>query len=195
MALSKLLSSNGIKIVGSAPDAINALRMNLLIRPKIAVIDILLKDGPNGIELAQELRKVNSRIGLVFLTTVDDMRAFGEDITNLPPGSLYLNKADIINVEQIQDAIRWALNSFNSMQLSRNCDLKLKSQPFTDNQMELMRMISLGMSNKAISANRFTKEKSTENSIARLAKKMNIPSDNLRNQRVSIARFFFAINL
>lgn len=181
--------------MGSAPDAINALRMNLLIRPKIAVIDILLKDGPNGIELAQELRKVNSRIGLVFLTTVDDMRAFGEDITNLPPGSLYLNKADIINVEQIQDAIRWALNSFNSMQLSRNCDLKLKSQPFTDNQMELMRMISLGMSNKAISANRFTKEKSTENSIARLAKKMNIPSDNLRNQRVSIARFFFAINL
>jgi DNA-binding NarL/FixJ family response regulator len=194
MALSKLLSSNGIQIVGSAPDAISALRMNLRFRPKIAVIDILLKEGPNGIELAQELRKMNSRIGIVFLTTLEDLRTIGSVTAEMPIGSIYLNKADVNDVEQIRDAIRRASKNTLSVLFSVTSEPKLRSQPFTDNQMDLMRMISQGMSNKSISSKRFTTEKSTENAISRLAKKMNMPSDILSNQRVSIAQFFYAIN-
>lgn len=195
IALSKILSTSGIEIAGEAPDAISALRLNQKFKPMVAVIDIFLKNGPNGIQLAGKLRSINPRIGIVFLTTVDDTRVFGTTSVKMPQGAIYLNKADVHDVEQIHDAIRRASENASSAQPSIYGELVLRSQPFTDNQMELMRMIARGLSNRSISSNRFTTEKSTENAIARLAKKLNIPSDSLSNQRVSIARFFYSINV
>jgi DNA-binding NarL/FixJ family response regulator len=57
-----------------------------------------------------------------------------------------------------------------------------------------MRLISLGKSNSAIAALKFTTVKSTENAISRLAKKLKIPSDDANNQRVLIAREFYKLN-
>jgi len=70
----------------------------------------------------------------------------------------------------------------------------MSKEPFTDLQMELMRLISSGMSNVAIAAARFTTVKSTENAISRLAKKLGIPTDDKSNQRVLIAKYFFKLS-
>ena len=175
MALSSILPTEGIQIVGSAPDAISAVRLTLRFRPKVAVIDILLRGRANGIQLAHQLRKIDSRIGIVFLTSVEDLRTLGPAIEEMPNGSIFLNKADVNDAEQIRDGIRKASNNAHSALLSVGSKLKLRNQPFTDNQMELMRMIALGMLNKSIATKRFTTVKSTENAISRLAKKMNMP--------------------
>jgi len=65
--------------------------------------------------------------------------------------------------------------------------------PFTDTQIELMRLIALGLSNTEISKRRFTTVKSTENSIARLAKILHLEQDETINQRVQIARTYFRL--
>ena len=107
---------------------------------------------------------------------------------------MHVNKADIAEADQLIEVIRRAYESIQSGGESRTSELQLISEPFTDLQLELMRLISLGKSNAAIAAARFTTLKSTENAIARLAKKLNIPSDDTNNQRVLIARAFFRLN-
>ena len=112
----------------------------------------------------------------------------------MPPSSLYLNKADVQTAKQLIDTIQGAYELVHADLPKEKEGAKLVHEPFTDLQIELMRMISLGMSNAAIAAARFTTVKSTENAIARLAKKLNIPSDEKNNQRVSIARAFYMLN-
>ena len=192
--MSKLLTTSGFRVVGSAPDAASAMVINRQQRPQVAVIDINLGAGPSGLDLAHALRKVSPRIGIVFVTVVADARTLGPNLPEMPPASLYINKAEIQTANQLIDTIQGAYALVHTDMPKEKESVKLVSEPFTDLQIELMRMISLGMSNASIAAARFTTVKSTENAIARLAKKLNIASDEKNNQRVSIARAFYMLN-
>ena len=68
---------------------------------------------------------------------------------------------------------------------------KMRKLQLTDLQIELMRLIALGLSNAAIAEARFTTVKSTENAISRLAKKLSLEKTDKNNQRVLIAQRFF----
>ena len=57
--------------VGTAFDAIDAQRKH---DPQVALLDLDLGIGASGIDVAIALRKNNSKIGIVFLTTYKDPR-------------------------------------------------------------------------------------------------------------------------
>ena len=101
-------------------------------------------------------------------------------------------KLSIQDIEVIRNAFEAALTGPTSK--AKDESPEMSKEPFTDLQMELMRLISSGMSNVAIAAARFTTVKSTENAISRLAKKLGIPTDDKSNQRVLIAKYFFKLS-
>ena len=194
--LSKVLSAADFRVVGTAQNAHEAMHLFKTFRPQVVVTDIDLAGGPTGLDIAMAISKISPSTGIVFVSSIEDVRTIRPNLPAAPATSQYLNKSEVNNVQILIQVIRNAFEAAQIADLSKltNFGWEINKEPFTDLQMELMRLISLGMSNSAIAAARFTTVKSTENAISRLAKKMEIPADDHSNQRVLIAKHFYRLS-
>ena len=194
--VSKVLGAVDFHLVGTAQNAVEAMRLFKTFRPQVVVTDIDLGGGPTGLDIAHAIERISPSTGIVFISSIEDVRTIRPNLPMAPLTSKYINKADVSNVQILIEVIR---NAYESAQIGpisklRDEGWEISKEPFTDLQIELMRLISLGLSNAAIAAARFTTVKSTENAISRLAKKLGIPTDDKSNQRVLIARYFYKMN-
>ena len=90
------LGMNIIFDTESVKSAITFAREN---RPDIAVLDYNLGPGPNGIDLANQLRKSLPDIGIVLLTAFLNPAELDNKISLLPTGSRYLVKQSVTKIE------------------------------------------------------------------------------------------------
>jgi len=184
-ALATSLKNFGVSEIETANTASKAMQIFRSFQPNVCLLDIELRTGPTGIDVSHAMRRLDPNVGIVFLTSLADPRLVDSKIPELPEGSIYLMKSAVRDLKEI----------VQSLQLVRDGkpnNSKLQAdQPFLDltkTQFEIMRLIAQGNSNLEISKIRVTTVKSTENAIARLAKKMGIPSSTSASQRVLIAR-------
>ena len=194
--ISKVISAADFKLVGTAQNAVEAMRLFRTFKPQVVVTDIDLGAGPTGLDIATAISKISPTTGIVFVSSIEDVRTIRPNLPAAPATSQYLNKADVSNVQILIEVIRNAFEAALTGPTTKSKDesWEMSKEPFTDLQMELMRLISSGMSNVAIAAARFTTVKSTENAISRLAKKLGRPTDDKSNQRVLIAKYFFKLS-
>jgi len=68
-------------------------------RPDVAVLDYNLGKGPNGIDLANQLRKIQPEIGIVLLTAFLNPAELDSKISQLPAGSRYLVKHSVSDIK------------------------------------------------------------------------------------------------
>jgi CheY-like chemotaxis protein len=68
-------------------------------RPDVAVLDYNLGKGPNGIDLANQLRKMQPEIGIVLLTAFLNPAELDSKISQLPTGSRYLVKHSVSDIK------------------------------------------------------------------------------------------------
>ena len=93
------LQSQGLNIVYDTPlvkDGIEFAKQN---RPDVAVLDYNLGKGPNGIDLANQLRRMQPEIGIVLLTAFLNPAELDTKILQLPAGSRYLVKHSVSNIK------------------------------------------------------------------------------------------------
>jgi DNA-binding NarL/FixJ family response regulator len=105
------LESKGLNIVfdtASVKEAIDFAKTN---RPDIAVLDYNLGKGPNGIDLANQLRRFQPGIAIVLLTAFLDPAQLDKRIAELPQGSKYLIKHSVTKIEVLVEEISSALKS------------------------------------------------------------------------------------
>ena len=189
--MSKSLDAAGFSIISVADTAPIAMKTFRETNPECALIDIELGTGPNGIDIARAFRKLKPSIGIVFLTSIVDPRLIDLKGLELPEGSIYLSKSFVSDTSEISESLH------ESMRLAKDksspCIIRYpKSQlQLTNGQFELIRLIADGLSNKEIARKKFVTLKSTENSIARLAKKLDLKDTNTNSQRVLIAKRYF----
>jgi CheY-like chemotaxis protein len=74
-------------------------------RPDVAVLDYNLGKGPNGIDLAIQLRRIQPEIGIVLLTAFLNPAELDAKLSQLPPGSRYLLKHSVSNIKVLVDEI------------------------------------------------------------------------------------------
>jgi DNA-binding NarL/FixJ family response regulator len=184
-ALSSGLVANGISNVEVANSASIAMQKFRSFKPDVSLIDIELRQGPTGVDVSHAMRKLNSNVGIVFLTSLADPRLVDSRLPELPEGSIYLRKNSVKNLSEVIEALNLAISG----------DLKaIKSKTEDDfldlskAQFEIIRLIAQGHSNQEISKIRVTTVKSTENAISRLAKKLGITNSTNASQRVLLAR-------
>ena len=194
--ISEILRNCGFQVVGSAPSASAAMALYRLHKPQVVVLDIDLGSGPTGLDIANVIAKIDPHVGFVFVSAIEDVRTIRPNLPTAPAHSKYIKKWDVSNVGVLIELIRIVFAEANSGSSKSVASFSndAHKEPFTDLQMELLRLVSLGLSNSAIAAERFTTVKSTENAIARLSKKLGLTQDEKSNQRVQIARFFFMLN-
>ena len=109
--LRSALVAQGLDIVHDAGTVKGGLEAAKTLRPDVAVLDYNLGKGPNGIDLANQLRKFQPSIGIVLLTAFLNPAELDTKISQLPQGSRYLvkhsvNKIEVL-VKEIQEAAKF----------------------------------------------------------------------------------------
>jgi DNA-binding NarL/FixJ family response regulator len=184
------LRIHGVDVVETCGTANEAIQGAATHNPDVMVIDLNLGQGPSGLDLATGLRKRNPHLGVVILTSYSDPRLMSNDLPPLPAGALYLVKQDIIETETLAKAVMRAHESSRSSRGSGNHSKRLE---LTDGQVEVLRLMSEGLSNGEIARRRGVKEKAIEQTISRIAKRLELPAGSEVNQRAQLVRAYFEL--
>ena len=190
------LVSNGIEVVdsvGTSAKAVNSFEKN---NPNVVLLDLDLGYGPTGLDLARAFRIRKPNVGLVILTSYSDPRLLRANLPDIPPGTEYLVKTNIGEIKIVSEAIMQAImNATGSAAKSKQPrhDAPRYIEDMTDIQVETLRMVAQGHTNSEIAKLRFVTEKAVEQTIAKIAKALDIPAATNQNQRVHIARVYFRL--
>lgn len=182
--LATALRGHGIHVIAAVGTAREALTMKDL--PEVAVIDLDLGRGPNGIDVAVALRDRDPSIGLVLLTSYEDPRLVDDQLPALPRGTRYLRKRDINNVNEVASAIHDAAHGPLTMQ--RHEPLSL-----TESQLHILRGVAEGLSTAEIARRRGVSDKAIEANITRLCEHFDLPRVGSHNQRVRLAAIYYQL--
>lgn len=105
------LEGKGLNIVYDTASVKDAIEFAKSHRPDVAVLDYNLGKGPNGIDLANQLRRIQPDIAIVLLTAFLDPSQIDKRVSELPAGSRYLIKHSVTNIDVLVDEIKRALKS------------------------------------------------------------------------------------
>ena len=193
--LSTSLAAQGLIIIGSAANASEGLKLILDLLPDAALLDLNLGKGPNGLDLAATVRQRAPQVGIVMLTSIEDPRLLGPNLSQAPAGVEFLIKREMGDINNVvvalENAKRAAVTPLGSRARAAGVP---RVKEFTDSQIETMRLVSLGHTNSQIASRRAVSEKSVEQMISRIFSQMSLPViPEGQNQRVSISRLYYRL--
>lgn len=185
-SLEGALKSSGFEVSAVSPSVRDALIQFRQKPAEIALIDIDLGLGPTGIDLAYALRKIDQKIGIIFLTSYVDPRFADSRNIALPKGSRYLVKSEIENLAQVISVVLQTKHKpFN-----QNINHMNRYQELTDTQIEVWRGVAEGLSSSEIALQRGVSEKAVEAILARIYQFLDIKKDKTHNPRILLVNAF-----
>lgn len=185
--LSSVITNLGYRVdaFGQASQAVEYSRNHKF---DLALLDIDLGPGPNGIDIGFVLRRLNPNIGLVFLTSYSDPRFATSGNTDLPAGSRYLIKSKLNEISILEKLIEQTIQS--PLKTSRRIpksDVKL-----TKTQLRILELVASGKSTHEIAETLKVSEKSVEAIISRINASLGLSDSNL-NKRVKLTNFYYRL--
>ena len=185
--LSSVITNLGYRVdaFGQASPAVESSRNHKF---DLALLDIDLGPGPNGIDVGFVLRRINPNIGLIFLTSYSDPRFVASDNSDLPAGSRYLIKSKLNDMSVLEKLIEQTIQTplKTSRRIPRS-DVKL-----TKNQLRILELVASGKSTHEIAETLKVSEKSVEAIISRINANLGISDTNL-NKRVKLTNFYYRL--
>ena len=188
--LADALVSHGVNVAAVAHTALDGVRAVKNNAVDAVVTDLDLGDGPNGTQLAVRLRGTHPRLGIVFLTGLEDPKLLPSNSFPLPRGSVYLVKHALDDVGHVAGAIGLAVAYARGKQKPA-AGLKF---PLTNHQATMLRLVARGLSNKAIADQLVMSVQSVESAIKRLAKTLGVTQDSDTNTRVVLTQKYFQMS-
>jgi len=191
--LVRTLRDLGFDEVHDAATAGAALAAAQSVRPDVAIVDLDLGRGPNGIDCAHALRKMLPQISIVMLSSYQDPRLLGAN-RPLPVGSVYLSKRLLGDAGVLADTIREVSSEPCK---DRGTAGGQQSAPhrvkLSDNQVEIMRLVAEGYSNAEIARRIVVTEPGVAKAIGRLVKQLGIEAGPDTNVRVRITQAYYSM--
>lgn len=181
------LRHNGVDVVADCATSREALDRFREHAPAVCLVDLDLGSGPTGIDVAAAFRRINPSVGIVLLTSYLDPRLLSPGLRELPEGTRYVVKQSLSDIEMLVAAIESAAEH------PRSEPKASVGVPLTDTQVEILRLVSAGLSNTEIARVRVVDEKSVEQAIARTSRKLNVGATSAINRRVALARAYYRL--
>jgi DNA-binding NarL/FixJ family response regulator len=174
-----------IEIVGEAGDGLAAIERAAELQPDVVMMDVRLP-GVGGIEAARRIRNAQPATKVVMLTVSDDEEDLFGAIRAGASG--YLLKQ--ISIDEVADAVRavvrgqalvtpsMATKLFSEFNvLSRRVDAQHGTTPrLTDREVEVLRLVAKGMSNKEIATELVIAENTVKNHVRNILEKLQMRS-------------------
>jgi DNA-binding NarL/FixJ family response regulator len=190
--LTSLLEADGFQIK-SASNAAEARAVAKEFAPSVAILDIELGDGPSGIDLSQILRLQFPQIGLVFLTHIPEPRVVGVENRNIPKNAAYLRKDRMADTGVLKAAIEAASRDRVGKQFRDDKTIQHQLTNVSRSQLDVLRMVAMGLSNHEIAAQRGTTVRAVEHLVKRAFTAAGVDADAPGNARVVAARQFITV--
>jgi DNA-binding NarL/FixJ family response regulator len=168
----------GLELVGQASTAEEALRRIPATRPAVAILDIQLGEGPDGIEVCREVRSRWPEIGCLMFTGSDDEGSVFASIMAGASGYLLKDVGAATLVRAVQDvaAGRSLLDpGVTTHVLTRLRGAARSNEPaLTERERTILELISEGATNREIGAKLFLAEKTVRNYVSGLLAKLGV---------------------
>ncbi len=159
---------------------------------RLAILDLDLGAGPNGIDLAHGLRKAHPAVAIAILSTYRDPRLLGAN-REVPEGAVYLSKRDLDDLEGFQGQLRTLLQTPRGRTASIP-ETRVAGRKLSDNQIAIMRLVAEGYSNAEIAKRRHLTQPAVEKAIARLVKQLGLDPGEGDNVRILITQAFMRLS-
>ena len=187
LTLASTLPDETMSVVGAFGDAKSAVAAAAETPFDVLVtdLDLMQGPGPNGIVVANVVRRAHPEAGVVLLTSYADPRLIGAKLNQVPERTEYLRKQDVLEIEMLRAAIR------RSVRRSFDADEAVPAVELTDTQIETMRLVAQGLSNAEIARQRVVTERAVEMSIYRIARNLGYSTDATQNTRALIVRAYY----
>lgn len=183
--LKETLKSLGYEVetAGSAAEAKTRAKA---FDPDLAILDVDLGSGPDGIDLATSLKHSSPALAIIFLTNVAEPKFAGKSAKNLPNGAAYLHKLRMGDSSLLSSAID---------QVSRGKGKQLRDDLTSENalsglsrsQLDVIDLLARGMSNEEIAQIRGTTVRAVRLILVRAFKAMGIDEQGGSERRVKAA--------
>lgn len=152
--------------------------------PDLALLDVNLGSGPSGVQLGFILEQAHPGMVISYLTRYPTALVKEGDNAEHLAGKTVLSKDDITDSQMLVDAIEAALQD--------QCDTAevptdAAVEQLTPTQMEILRLLSSGMTNSAIAKHRSTSERAVEKQVKAVYSALGLEADQRTNARVLAA--------
>ena len=184
------LTGQGFEVF-SAGDAAQALEMASALDPDGAILDINLGNGANGLELAEQFRRVNEILPIVFLTSIPDPRLVGSDSSALPEKTVYLTKSSLTDLDVLYRALDLLITGHPS---SRTPTIKTMAREqlvgLTSNQLGTLRHVVDGLSNAEIAQAMGVTPRAVAGTIQRIAQRLGVDQEAHPRSRSELVKIY-----
>jgi DNA-binding NarL/FixJ family response regulator len=190
--LASKLSNDGFWVATAANSA-EARKLSDESDPDLALLDIELGQGPNGLDLAAILRERDPGIAIVFLTHLPEPRLIGASKKNIPKNAAYLLKDRINDPGVLNAAIEAALRDRVALEFRDDRQIEHRFSKVSNSQLAVLQMVAQGLSNAEIASQRGTTIRAVENLVKRASEAAGIENSVKQNMRVAAAREYIKI--
>jgi DNA-binding NarL/FixJ family response regulator len=190
--LAEALTSAGF-IVGAVADGVAAQRMFRRMDPDAVILDVDLGRGVTGFDIADAIVAQAPGTGILFLTNLPDSRFAGRNPESLPANAGYLRKDLLADTGALVDALDAVMRGAHDRAPRHDRDPQRPMASLSATQIEILRMVSLGMSNQQIAHERGTSTKAVHNVIARALTAIGVENADEGSSRVTAARNFIRV--
>ena len=166
-----------LQIVGEAANGLEACEMARQLNPNIILMDLLMP-VMDGLTAIQKIKKVQPDIEIIALTSVlEDDRIFSA----IHAGAMGYMLKDT-QAGQLAEAIKRAnrgevqLHPEAAKRLIREVRSPESAEKLTDREIEVLKLITCGMSNKDIAARLVVSEKTVKTHVSNMLTKLSLPS-------------------
>lgn len=189
--LLKVLAGEGFA-VDAATTVSDARALVASFDPDCVLIDISLGVGPSGVDLAHMLSRERPDIALLFLTRHPDLRTAGLSDSDVPPQCGFVRKDLVHDPAYLVEAIEQVLRD-QSRSVRHDTDPARPLGDLSEQQLDILRLVSLGYTNDAIARLRGVRPSTVERWIAGILKAMDIDPRGDLNPRVEATRRYVAV--
>jgi DNA-binding NarL/FixJ family response regulator len=179
----------GIHVVGTAENFAGAIEICLNKSIDVAIVDFDLGPGPNGVDICYSLRKHFPAIGLVLLTSYRNPKIADPYMLPLPKGTRFISKTDLGDFQILVNEVIAA----KTKPISKTFRFTEKSA-LTSVQLEVLRLVSEGLSSSEIAERRQVSVKAIEGVISKIHSTLKLEKSKSLNQRIQLARAFFKLS-
>jgi two-component system response regulator DevR len=179
--LRTLLEDAGLRVVGEASTAAEAVRRIAATRPQVAVLDVQLPDG-TGIDVCRDVRSLVPDTACLMLTSFDDDEALFAAIMAGASGYLLKQIRGLQLVESVQRVA--AGESLLDPKVTARVLERIRSGPrqdprvamLTEQERRILDLIAEGLTNRQIGSRLGLAEKTIKNYVSSLLAKMGLQS-------------------
>lgn len=154
--------------------------------PDLVLLDVNLGGGPSGVQLAYVIQRSYPGTAVLFLTRYPTALAAESSALGLDPETAVLSKDAIQDSGFLIAAVESALRGVKPpRQVDQPFDDAI--QGLTRTQLQVLALVSQGLTNAAIAEARGTSERAVERHIKLIYDALGLASDGLQNPRVVAA--------